>query len=252
MTVLQPTLRYDFGSAIWRMEIDDLTDVMIIEVRNQEDKQVSFASVSLFTNVIHFDNLLTDERWLTGIECAYDGIALLHYYKHESGPEHKGVIGINLISGALLWSNYSHAFDHLTINGPAVYNTNLQPKKLLLADIKTGNIVRAYYETDKPLPNSIVIPALTSASHITGIPLEIKAVGNIVHYLHHNNYRIVSLHALKNALLQQHLFILNGDDVVYTDLLNTGIQKLQPEAFVLHKNVLIYIKNKTEIVVLPM
>jgi hypothetical protein len=50
--------------------------------------------------------------------------------------------------------------------------------------------------------------------------------------------------------LQQHLYIMDGNEVVYHDLLNQDIQKLQPEAFVLHKNALIYIKNKTEIKVL--
>jgi hypothetical protein len=252
MTILQPLLSHQFGGTIWRMEIDELTDVMVIEIRNQTDKQVSFASFNLNTGEIYFEDFKTDERWLTGIEAVHDGVALFHYYKHESGPEHKGIITVDANTSAQLWSNYSYAFDHLSINGPIVYNTSLQPKKLLLADIKTGQMLRGYEAADKPLPNSIVIPAITSANQFVGGTLPAEPFGNIVHYLNHNNYRIVSLHALKNGVLQQHIYITDGIEVLYTDLLNSGIQKLQPEAFVLHKNTLVYIKNKTEIIVLPL
>ncbi|AMR32420.1 hypothetical protein A0256_13790 [Mucilaginibacter sp. PAMC 26640] len=248
--MLQPSVKHNFGGTIWRMEIDELTDTMVVEVRNETDKQVSFAAISLTSGKIYFENYRTDERWLTGVECVYDGVALLHYYKHESGPEHKGIMAINALTSGEIWSNYSHAFDHLTINGPAIYNSNLQPAKLLLADIKTGKVLRNHAEDDKPLPNSIVIPQLCSTDQLAMIPVEIEAVGNIAHYLHHNNYRIVSLHAFKNGVLQQHLLITDGATRVYADLLNSGIQKLQPEAFVLHKNALVYIKNKTEIIVL--
>jgi hypothetical protein len=69
--------------------------------------------------------------------------------------------------------------------------------------------------------------------------------GNSVHYLEHNNFRIVSLHTLQAGHLKQYLYVMDGVDKVYENLLNTGIQKLQPEAFILHKNCLIYIENKS-------
>ena len=123
----------------------------------------------------------------------------------------------------------------------------------MLADIKTGATKSSYnIATDKPLENNIVIPEMAPAAQFAPGSLPAEPYGNIVHYLDHNNYRIVSLHTQKNGLLQQHLFVLTGADVVYRDLLNTGIQKLQPEAFVLHKNALIYIKNRNEINVLDL
>ena len=250
--MLQPALRHNFGNTIWRMEIDEYTDTMVVEVRNETDRQVTFSSLNLLSGDLYFENFCTDERWLTGIECVNNGVALLHYYKHKSSPEHKGMIAVSAAGSLALWSNYSHAFDHLTINGPAVYNTNLQPKKLMLADIKTGQIFRSYEDTDKPLPNSIVVPDLLTSEQYSSLNLAIEPVGNIVHSVQHNNYRIVSLHALKNGVLQQLLFILDGTGLVYSDLLNVEIQKLQPEAFVLYKNVLVYIKNKIEIIVLPL
>ncbi|MFA6083921.1 MAG: DUF4905 domain-containing protein [Mucilaginibacter sp.] len=249
--MLQPFISQSLNGTIWRLEIDELTDTMVVEVRNEQDKQTTFTSISLQTGNVNFTDYKTPERWLTGIEAIYNNIILLHHYKHESGPEHKAVIAIDATTAVDIWSNYSIAFDHLSINGPAVYNTSIQTKKLLLVDIKTGEIKQPYNaDLDKPLVNSIVIPSITTADQMIPGILPAETYGNIVHYLNHNKYRIVSLHTLKNGVLQQHLFIMDGFDIVYQDLLNTDIQKLQPEAFVLHKNALVYIKNKTEIKVL--
>ncbi|WP_377139882.1 DUF4905 domain-containing protein [Mucilaginibacter lutimaris] len=249
--MLQPFISQAFNGTVWRLQIDEVTETLGIEIRNEADKQTSFATLNLSTGKVNFTNFALPERWLTGVEAVYNGIILLHYYKHESGPEHKAIIAIDSTTAAEVWSNYSLAFDHISINGPVVYNTSFQPNKLMLADVLTGQTIRPYDAVvDKPLENNIVVPVMMPATEMVPGMLPDEPYGNMVHYLNHNSYIIVSLHTLKNGLLQQHLYITEGSNVVYHDLLNHDIQKLQPEAFVLHKNALVYIKNKAEIKVL--
>ena len=78
--MLLPHITYQFKLPVWRLEIDALSKIVFIEVRDQSDKKVSFASINLETGKVLFDELQTEERWLTGIEAAYDGILLLHNY----------------------------------------------------------------------------------------------------------------------------------------------------------------------------
>ncbi|QHS57465.1 DUF4905 domain-containing protein [Mucilaginibacter sp. 14171R-50] len=251
--MLQPFISHNFNGTVWRLQIDGEMDIMGIEVRNTNDKQTSFTSISLLTGTVYFDSFTLPERWLTGIEALYKGVMLLHYYKHETSPEHSAIIAVDATAPKEVWSNYSLAFDHLTVNGPAVYNTALQPKKLFVADVATGKTISTYdANLDKPFENFIVIPDMVPAEQVLTDVLPEEPYGNMVHFLNHNSYRIVSLHTLKNGALQQHLYIMNGGNIVYHDLLNQGIQKLQPEAFVLHKSALIYIKNRTEIKVLKL
>ncbi|MES2268580.1 MAG: DUF4905 domain-containing protein [Bacteroidota bacterium] len=249
--MLQPFISQPLNGTVWRLQIDEVTDTIGIEIRNEADKQTSFTSLNPSTGKVNFTNFTLPERWLTGIEAVYNGVMLLHYYKHESGPEHKAIIAIDATSATELWSNYSLAFDHLSINGPVVYNTGFQPKKLILIDVLTGQTIRPYDAMeDKPLEHNIVVPVMIPTADLVPGTLPDEPYGNMVHYLNHNSYIIVSLHTLKNGALQQHLYITEGNNVVYHDLLNQDIQKLQPEAFVLHKNALVYIKNKAEIKVL--
>jgi hypothetical protein len=234
------------------MEIDGPGNIIFLEVRNSGDKLVSFTSISLDSGIINFEGLTTPERWLTGIETAFDGVLLLHNYQSEKGPAHKGLTAIDGRTGKTLWSNYTLAFDHISVNGPVVYNTQIQPPKLVLADIKTGGIARTYQAViDIDLNNHILSPRTLPAQTFKNLPAGVDAYGNTVHYLEHNNFRIVSLHTFLAGQLEQLLYIFDDEGaIVYHDLLQSDIQKLQPEAFVVHNDKLIYLKNRSELIVL--
>lgn len=251
MTMPQLIISQNFSSPVWRMEIDQQTATILLEIRNEADKHVSFASVDLHSGKVNFKDLTTPERWLTGIEAAFNGVLLLHNYQSANGPVHKAITAVDVHTGEVLWSNYSLAFDHLSINGPIVYNTQLLPKRLYLADVKTGAMVRPYNPViDTGAVTDVTVPDMADEMQLVALNLSVQPFSNIVQYLNHNNYRIVSLHTLNNNSLKQHLYIFDDTGHVYEYLLNEGIQKLQPEAFVLHKNWLIYLKNKTDLMVL--
>jgi hypothetical protein len=246
--MLLPSISKQLNGAIWRLEIDSLSDTIFLEIRTT-DKQVSFTSISLLSGKTKLNQYTTPERWLTGIEAAYNDILLLHSYQSETAPTHKGITAVDA-NGQVIWNNYTYAFDHISVNGPILFNTQLQPKKLFVADIMTGAYIRKYEETiDTELENYLSFPEPSQPALLPDA-LSTDAHLNIVHYLDYNNLRIVSLHALTAGQLKQHLYILDGTHVVYEDLLNADIQKMQPESFILYKNSLIYIKNKSELKVL--
>jgi hypothetical protein len=120
MTMLLPFINEQLTGVIWRMEIDSLSDTLFLEIRTT-DKQVSFTSVDLTSGKTNFTEYTSPDRWLTGIEAAYNNVLLLHNYQSENTPVHKGVTAINT-KGEVIWSNYTYAFDHLSVNGPILYN----------------------------------------------------------------------------------------------------------------------------------
>lgn len=250
-TMLQPFISHQFKNPVWRLEIDNLTDVITAEIRDQSNKRAYFSAISLVNGEVYFDDLQTEERWLTGMEAAYNGVLLVHNYQSEAGPAHKGLIAFDERNGQLLWSNFNFAFDHLSVNGPVVYDTRIQPRKLSLIDIKTGATLRKYEPSiDLELINDLKFPEEASSESVSSLELPVSPLENTVHYLEHYNLRIVSLHAIAKGTLQQHLYIMDGVEIIYSDLLNADVQKLQPESFLLHKEHLIYLKNQSQLIVL--
>jgi hypothetical protein len=222
-----------FEGQIWRMEVDHISHTLFAEIRNTEDRKVSFASISLMSGKTNFKNYTVDETWLTGIETAYKEVLLLHYYQAASSPTHKGLAAINAVTGQLLWHNFNYSFDQLTVNGPVVFDSRMQPPQYKLADIITGVLLRSYNPVIDITPdNHIVVPqSMPQPAKLPALPVE--PYHNNVHYIEYNNYRIVSLHALWAGQMRQYLYIFNNDELIFEDILNTNIQKLQPEAFVL-------------------
>lgn len=253
MSAIKPHISEQFDGNIWRIEIDEISNTLVAEIRNSADKQVSFASISLADGHVYFKNFSMPERWLTGIETAFNGVMLLHNYQSEASPAHKGLVAIDVTSGEMLWSNYTLAFDHLSVEGPIVYDVHIHPRKLFLADIKTGATKRIFEPSVyQELKNNIVIPDLKSSEWLATGALPVHPYGESIHCLDYTHFRIVSLHALKGGVLMQLIFIMDGSHIVYQDMLNTGIQKFQPESFIMHNNRLIYIKNKSELLVLAL
>ncbi len=246
-----------FSGSIWRMEIDEISDLIFMEIRDNTERQVTLSSVSLSIGQINFKGVAAPERWLTGIEAACDGVLLLHFYEHENGPVHKGLMAIEGQTGNGLWNDFNMSFDFVSINGPIIHDSRRQPPKQMLIDIKTGATKRPYEPSiDTDRLNAVELPYIFTADELPS-GMEINNAHGLVHYASCNNYRIVSLHALNGERFDQLLLIFDEEAPgsyreVFRDLLNTGIQKLQPEAFIIHKNHLVYIKNTSELRVLKL
>ncbi|GAA4918249.1 DUF4905 domain-containing protein [Mucilaginibacter defluvii] len=253
MTAWKPFIQKSFNGVIWRMDIDEVTATLALEIRNEADRTTSFAAIDLPGAQINFENYTTHERWLTGMETIHNGVLLLHYFQSESTPVHKGITAINAKYGSEMWSNFSLAYDHLSDAGPVLFNTQMLPKKLYVHDIETGKVLRPYdCITDNDFLKQVDVPQYLPIQQLP-VPLQhLEPAGGLIHYIEHNGYRIVSLHTRNGGVLQQWLFVLNNNRICYEELLMTGIQKLQPEAFVLHKNWLICLKNRTELLVLEL
>lgn len=251
MTLLKPYIQQQLAGQIWKMLIDPVSHLLFVEVRDIDNRQVSFSGFDLRTGKLTFTDLVPDEKWLTGMEGCFDGVLFLHGYQSAQSPVHKGITAVDGPTGKTLWSNYTYAIQHISVSGPIAFNTQIQPVKLFVLNAQNGAALRAYnasvdidIDQDIQVPDIMETPNEAFSKHIEG-----EVVGNI-DYIEHNSFRIVSLHTLVKTRLSQVLLIMQGNDLVYEDLLIDEIQKLQPEAFIMQQNRLIYIKNKVELKVL--
>ncbi|MCJ8209630.1 DUF4905 domain-containing protein [Mucilaginibacter sp. RS28] len=237
------TIAVNFSSPIWRMQIDESEDLLFVEVRNTAEKQVSFSGLDLKTGAITFKDLVMPERWLTGMEAATGGVLLLHGFQSEKLPLHKGLTALDGRTGEILWADYNLNYDSHTTKSFIVYDARFQPKKTFQIHPLTGERL-ADSESDDQINSEIKLPEIVDANLIS-LPLPVAPHGNAIHYLRHNEFEIVSLHALNNGRFNQYLYVFNGEkQVVYQDIVNEEIQKLQPEAFISYKNQLIWLKNQ--------
>lgn len=253
MNQLQTHISEKFNGTIWRIEIDELSDLLFLEIRNSDERKVSFASIDLQSCAIYFKELSESESWLVGIEAAYDKILLVHLYQSAAIPQHKGLIGLDGISGETLWSNYNYGFDFISSEGPICYDSKIQPRKLFLLDGKSGEIIEPFVKQKHvEITRNIEYPTSLVPETTLYKLFPSNTVIKSVQCLPFNNFIIVSLHAFEHEVLKHFIFVFENNLVIYEDKLNDNIQKMQPESFILFKSFLIYIKNNVELKVLSL
>jgi hypothetical protein len=249
--MLSAYIHQQFTGQIWKLAIDESAGLLFAEIRDDESRTVSFAGFNLYTGDTNFKELTLPEAWLTGLSGSFNGTLFLNGYQSAQSPAHKGITAVSGATGRVLWANYLDAIHFISPNGPIAYNTQLLPQRFFLMDAETGKSIRPFDAVaDIPADQDIRVPDIMG--HIPAgfeIPEGNILTGN-VHFMEHNSFRIVSLHLLDGGILKQILLISNNGMMIYHDLLNEFIQKLQPESFILYQNKLIYIKNKTALKVL--
>jgi hypothetical protein len=248
MTQVTPYIDEHFEGQIWKFTIDSQANLLFCEVRNPDNKEVSFASIDLNTGNTNFNNLGLPEKWLSGLDSAFNGTMFIHGFQSAQSPIRKGITAIDGATGKQLWSNYIDTISHISVNGPIAYNSQVQPVKLLLLNAETGATLRTFNASiDVEMSHSINLPQILTDLPSEFIPFFDGELKGNIHYMEHNSFRIVSLHTLNYGVLTQLLFITQNGDLVYRDLLNDKIQKLQPEAFIMYQGKLVCIKNTREL-----
>ncbi len=251
--LLKPHIDIELGVPVWRMEIDETSDTLFLEIRDVPNKQVYFTAIDLNTGNLNFKELRMPERWLSSLEAANNGVMLVSGFQGETIPVHKGLMGIDGKTGEVLWSDYNITFENSVTEGFIVADARLQPKKLFLINVISGQRIPAInFPLNKDLISNINYPHTIAPNDISD-GLNKDLYGNEIHYLTHNKFRIVSLHALNQGVLSQHLYVLDEDNnLIFADLIAGGIQKQQPEAFINYKNKLIWLKNRSVVKVLDL
>lgn len=248
---LIPVINIKFNAPVWRMEIDETSDTLFLEIRDIPNKQVSFAGINLNTGDLNFSDLTMPERWLSGLEAANNVVLLVNGFRGDTVPVHKGLTGIDGADGTILWTDYNITFEKIVTDGFVVSDVRIQPKKPFVINSLSGQRTASY----DPLINTDPVSHIIYPHTITpaGIPfdLPVSVYGNEVHYLSRDKFRIISLHTLEGGVLTQHIYVYNeAGEMLFTDLIAGRIQKLQPEAFITYKNKLIWLKDRSAVKVL--
>ncbi|QQL50989.1 DUF4905 domain-containing protein [Mucilaginibacter ginkgonis] len=247
---LSPYINIELTHPVWRMQIDEQEDILCLETRDVANKAAAFTTIDVRHGRILFKNKTLPNGWLCGLEVAAFGVMLVHGYQSENLPVRKGLMAIDAKTGDLLWENHNLNFESVATTDFRVYDLRIQPKRISVIDAKAGTALSNAPVIDEQA-SSILFPesVVDDTVHKLGIP-DISMPHTAL-LLSHNGYIIVSLHALSAGVVNQFLYVIDSNrNVVFKDIIATDIQKLQPEAFIVFKQKLIWLQNRSVVKVL--
>lgn len=239
---LTHSLSERFSGLIWKIKVHE-SGVIALETRNTELKQVSFSACNFITGKTYFKEKQYHENWNLSLAFAGEGNLILNGYEHAETPENKGIISVNIYDGSIIWQQFNISLNAVQDGGLQVYDPRLHPRKYYWIDhISAATTAAPSSDIDTTIifpriDNSFILPSFINHGVLAG-ELSVLSWFDKV---------IVSFHEINNDQLKQRLVVYQGDKVLIDDILISGIQKLQPEAFFIQQNHLFCIRNKEEI-----
>ncbi|GEM_PF-2015478 len=227
---------------IWKIVLDDKEQILLVESRT-EQKEVYFYAFDLKSNRFLMKEKTFEEKWLIGISGIHKGIAYFYAFENEFSPGRKGIIALNLYTQQIAWENYNYVLERISKDGILAYNAKIQPKRFELLDAETGLLLKNIRQEEiyeyPMVNNAIKIPESHFEDEIT----------NNFQKLTINDLTIKASYLRTNDSVNHILEIFKEGNLIFTDYLFKDIQKVAPDTFFVWFNKLVYIRDKSEIVV---
>ncbi len=259
---LRQTWKYDVQGVIWRL-LPTGTGKLIGEERDIESKSVVFFCLNQFTGEVLWDRRSFGPQWWIGVEAIHREMLFLHGFATPDLPEHKMIIGVDVLSGERRWSNAELKF--ILAAGDLVYASKdvAEGNHLFELDYTSGAILRSLGNNLQAVMHTRVteesIPAIefpvpfgpAVAGTLTALlPADI-IVGNS-EGIEYGEYIILSYHERSKKSTHEEsrfntiLIIVERSTsrVVFRDMPNTDIAAIVPESFFIQEGMLYYVKNR--------
>ena len=193
--------------------------VLVLEVRNDERRQVSFCAFDFKRNQFLWKDVKVSEPWWVNLKSASENRVTLSKFENTSNPDSISYIRLDLLTASILEDNPAETF-------PATGTAEI--------------IVPAQYFQGTPYFDMV--------SKFIQQKLDITPV-QVIEYLENSGLIFISIYCQKATDLENHLLVFDENgELQMREKLGSGLKGLGFEAFFLQTGYLFYVKNKVELV----
>lgn len=233
-----------FSGLIWKLKTDTSRPLIAIESRHTETKEVAFSVLNYATGEVNFlERRYEADSGISLWHLAPSGMVLNLFDEARFG-EPKGFLLADPLSGEIVIERYNAGIDIANNSGLRLFDFKIQPRRYYWMDYTGQNIVEP---VDEMLDDQITFPISMTENDLPNLIHHTEVVGP-VSGLRHNSTGIYSFHEANENNLNQRIIVIQNDRIALDEIMNSSIQKLQPEAFFIQQNHLLFIRNKQEIV----
>lgn len=227
---------------------------LFLEIRNPDDKTVSFSALNLQNNQWLWKDLVFEEPWWISLRATEGDILLFTIYTDTNNPDKKSVLAYHVTRKEVAW--WRNGFSLTSVNRRTVSGVDAKfPGKESILDLFTGQLVAG---GDFDLGDSQNFPVIrpfqyeedtayfVTVKDFLHSRLGISPVASI-EYLEIKDLIMVSVF-LKEEGLANYLYVLDADgQVLMTEKLGEHLKGIGLDTFFVFSDKLIFIKNKNEL-----
>lgn len=243
-----------FDGVIWNSRAATNRNVLLLEIRNAEKKQVSFAAFDYRKNTFLWRDKSFDEPWWVNLSAVYDDIVLYTLYLETNNPDRKALLAYSLADHKMLW--WSNDFSLTAVSIGKVKGFSSKLSKEVMLDIQSGNVVEngAPFEPILALGNQVKpFQYADDMEHFTTVQTFLHAKLNLLpvvalEYLEHDSLIFISYNVTENGLVNYLLVLSLNGDVLLHEKLDEPQKGIGLDTFFILNGCLFFVKNRRELV----
>jgi hypothetical protein len=240
-----------FDGTVWNIVAVKGRELLLVEVRNSQQKKVSFSAVSGATGVFLWRDMFFDETWWVTLAAASEEIALFTVYHDKESPERKGVLAYHILDQKIAWWNNDFSL-HAVAGMQVLGETQKYGKTDMALDLFTGE--RAEKASDGGLMEEVGRPEqyLDNNAYFSTVKTFLSRQFNLVpvialEYLEHDSNIVVSFYAQEAGLANYLLIISAEGELLLKEKLGDKLSGIGIDTFFVLSGCLIFVKNKIEL-----
>ncbi|MGB9696770.1 MAG: DUF4905 domain-containing protein [Ignavibacteria bacterium] len=275
---LHPHWIFSQSGNLWRF-IFAREDTIVGETRDIDKRLLYLFSLNIITGEIFLkDYMFEDGNYWISIESGNADTIFLNRYQQPDLPYHKNIVALDIKTGSKKWENEEYLYFHHTENEVYAYRQLFEDSEFVRLDIATGKLIEILEpdkkskiykirDNDDEILYSDVIYANELSSnnpdgnirHIIDKEVSNTNIGGDIEYIVYNNFLVFNYYekiypknqqsSLENRL---RIFDIPTEKKLYADILNYHSAYKVPDNFLVYKNVLLYLRNKKEIVAIKL
>jgi hypothetical protein len=255
-------ISFPFKGILWKLSLDAPEKVLVLELRDEEERSVHFAGIDIKNKVLLWESQTIGETWWMGLEEAGGSKVYLHKYKDPQNPQHEGIIVLDIRTGKEIWQDAKRTFLALSEGFVIASEGEDEAKKYFKLEAKTGKAVqeldtkalfKARQKPSEGLQNSFHFSA--ESAHFSKIAGFVKQILNVepvagLDYLEYGEQVVISFYLYSKDGLENYLLVIDEEGAVkYKECIGTHLKGIALDTFFIFGDLLIFVKGKKELVI---
>jgi hypothetical protein len=245
---------YAFSGVIWSTLVEGTRNRLYLEVRNAQEKKVTFSALNLQNNQWLWKDMAFEEPWWIGLGAVAGDVLLFTVYNDTNNPDKKSLIGYDVVKKQIVW--WHNSFSLTVANSRYVKGLDTRfPGKETVLDLFTGNpVTHGDFDLEDVQNFPVIRPFqyeegtahFDTVRHFLQTRLGVAPLATI-EYLEFESLIIVSFfvneHDLANYLYG---FDANGK-LLMKEKLGENLKGVGLDTFFVFSGRLIFVRNKNEL-----
>jgi Domain of unknown function (DUF4905) len=242
-----------FEGIVWKTVVAPGTNLLLLEVRNSERKQVSFSALDSRTGQFVWRDILFDEPWWISLGAATGEVVLFTIYLETTNPDKKAIFAYHIFDRKILWWN--NDFSLVSVSSGRVRGMSSKfGNKTVILDVFTGKEASVGEDSDET-PDGVVRPQqyLADNEYFASVKRFLERKFNLLpvtalEYLEHDSIIFVSFYIQEDELANHLLTMSSDGQILLHEKLDEHLKGIGLDTFFVFSGSIFYVKNKAELV----